>query len=192
MSSGIRKIDSITNMAVFRDFDWGRSEICESDNAAAFGTINILYGRNYSGKTTLSRIVRAMETGELSERFENPSFRVALTDGTQIIHNSPANHGKKIRVFNEDFVRDNLRFISNPDDSIEPFAILGDDNNKIEQEIEELERELGSNEEGNETGLYAEKLRATALFEEARKELEGASDILDKHWAPRLRIEGSE
>ncbi|WP_419629631.1 hypothetical protein [Thiolapillus sp.] len=37
--------------------------------------------------------------------------------------------------------------MTNPDDSIEAFAILGDDNNKIEKEIETLERELGSKEE---------------------------------------------
>ncbi len=73
-------------------------------------------------------------------------------------------HGKAVRVFNEDFVRANLRFITNPDDSIEPFAILGDDNNKIEKEIETLEAELGSKEEGKETGLYAQRIAANTKY----------------------------
>ena len=180
MSGGIKKIDSITNMAVFHDFEWEKSLNNENDSAAAFSTINILYGRNYSGKTTLSRILRAMETGELSDKFENPSFNVALADGMQITQTTLTNHGKKIRVFNEDFVRDNLRFITNPDDSIESFAILGDDNNKIEKEIEELESELGASEEGNQTGLYAEKIKATTVFEKTRQEHKIANDNLEK------------
>ena len=180
MSGGIRKIDSIKNMAVFRDFDWEKSVVGESNNAAAFSTINILYGRNYSGKTTLSRIFRAMETGELSDKFENPSFSVALAGGTQITQDALTNHGKKFRVFNEDFVRDNLRFITNPDDSIEPFAILGDDNNKIEKEIEALEGELGSNDEGRYTGLYAKKYEAILAFEDAKKDHGKANDRLVK------------
>ena len=180
MSSGIKKIDSIENMAVFHDFEWEKAFSNESSNAAAFSTINILYGRNYSGKTTLSRIFRAMETGGLSDKFENPSFNVVLTDGTQITQTIPTNHGKKIRVFNEDFIRENLRFITNPDDNIEPFAILGDDNNKIEKEIEELETELGSNEEGNQTGLYAKKIEATSVLDKTKQDHKNSKVSLDK------------
>ena len=183
MSGGIKKFDLITNMAVFHDFDWEKSLSNETNSAAAFSTINILYGRNYSGKTTLSRILRAMETGELSDKFENPSFNVALADGIQITETTLTNHDKEIRVFNEDFVRDNLRFVTNPDDSIEPFAILGDDNNKIEKEIEELESELGSNDEGKQTGLYAKKIKATSKFEDIGQKHKNTNDKLDNQLA---------
>ena len=166
-------------MGVFHNFKWEKS-LGNENNIAAFSMVNILYGRNYSGKTTLSRIFRAMETGELSDKFENPSFNVALADGIQTSQTTLTNHGKKIRVFNEDFVRDNLRFITNPDDSIEPFAILGDGNNKIEKEIEELESELGSNDEGKQTGLYAEKIKATSASEETRQDYKKANDRLER------------
>jgi wobble nucleotide-excising tRNase len=146
----IRKIKSIGNLGVFNGFEWDKEVCNESGNVMDFQTINIIYGRNYSGKTTLSRILRAMETGQLSDKFDNPSFSIALADGTQVTQTTLLGHGKAVRVFNEDFVRANLRFITNPDDSIEPFAILGDDNNKIEKEIETLEAELGSKEEGKE------------------------------------------
>ena len=180
MSSGVRKFDSITNMAVFQDFKWEKTASFDSNSAFAFSTINVLYGRNYSGKTTLSRILRAMETGDLSEKYENPSFNVALADGEQVSQIALTKHSKEIRVFNEDFVRANLHFITNPDDSIEPFAILGDGNNKIEKEIKELETELGSNEEGNQTGLYAMKNNASSLLEEASKSYQVAYDRLEK------------
>lgn len=176
----IKKIITIDNLGVYKNFKWD-DEVCEAGGqVATFQDINIIYGRNYSGKTTLSRIFRAMETGSLSDKFENPSFSVALLDGSYATQTALISHGKTIRVFNEDFVRSNLRFITNQDDSIEPFAILGDDNNKIEKEIEALEGELGSNEVGGETGLYAQhataKTKHTTVFQGYTK----ANNALEK------------
>lgn len=49
-------------------------------------------------------------------------------------------------------VKENLSFIANEDEgTINSFAILGEDNTKIEKKIEEIESELGSEE--NQTGL---------------------------------------
>ena len=180
MSVGIKKIDSIKNMAVFHDFEWEKSVRDEANQVAFLRTINILYGRNYSGKTTLSRILRAMETRGISDNFENPSFNVVFGDGTQITEKDLMNHDKEIRVFNQDFIRDNLRFISNPDDNIEPFAILGDYNNRIEKEIEELENELGSNEEENQMGLYAERVIRISVFQQAKEDYDENKKDLEK------------
>jgi len=176
----IKMIKSIGNLAVFKSFDWDKEVRDERGNVRSFEAINIIYGRNYSGKTTLSRIFRAIETGKLSEKYENPSFKVTFCDGEQIEQTVLTNHSKKIRVFNEDFVRDNLRFITNPDDNIEPFAILGDDNNKIENEIEALEAELGSRAEGKETGLYAAKTRMIFKFDNARQAHTKANSDVEK------------
>jgi len=180
MSSEVKKIDSINNMAVFNDFRWDSSLRDKGGNVSEFKKINILYGRNYSGKTTLSRILRAMETGKLSDKYENPSFVLTFVDGTQATQSTLTGHDKKIRVFNEDFVRDNLHFITNPDDSIEPFAILGDDNNKIEKEIEAVEAELGSKEEGKETDLYAQQIKISTTHVEAKQAHKNAQDTLEK------------
>lgn len=95
----------------------------DGNNVVLFKPINIFYGRNYSGKTTLSRIIRALETGNISDKYENPQFEVCLQDIADTTQNNLTAHGKKIRVFNEDFVKDNLRFIVNSDESITPFAI---------------------------------------------------------------------
>ncbi|MCG8613516.1 MAG: AAA family ATPase, partial [Pseudomonadales bacterium] len=42
-------------MAVFKDFRWALSVRDDGNNIAELKKLNILYGRNYSGKTTLSR-----------------------------------------------------------------------------------------------------------------------------------------
>lgn len=176
----INKLKNINNLAVFHDFKWDEA-VCDNDgNSIDLKSINIIYGRNYSGKTTLSRIVRGMETGELSDKYESPSFSVSFADGVEVTQNNLVGHGKKIRVFNEDFVRENIRFIADPDESIEPFAIFGEDNNKIEQEIETLEKELGSKEAGKETALYAKLIEAREDYRNAKEEHRRADDSLNK------------
>lgn len=179
MSDSVKRIDSIKNMAVFQDFDWSSSVRDSGNNISEFRNINIFYGRNYSGKTTVSRIFRAFETGFISDKYDKPEFQISFLDKTILTQNNLSGHGKIIRVFNEDFVRDNLRFISNPDDCIESFAILGDDNNKIEKEIEELEEELGSKKEGQETGLYAEYEKATSDYKTRTNEYNTVNSQLE-------------
>lgn len=176
----IKKIKSIGNLGVFKGFDWDKEVLTGDGKVHNFAAINIIYGRNYSGKTTLSRILRAMESGRLSDKFEHPAFCVAFTDGTQSTQDSLISHAKTIRVFNEDFVRDNLRFITNPDDGIEPFAILGADNNQIELEIIALETELGDKGEGKETGLYAQRATARKDYAKNNEDHKKASGALEK------------
>src|SRR5690554_3931427 len=176
----LKKINNIKDLGVFNNFTWDNEVKNKGGAVQSFVDINIIYGRNYSGKTTLSRIARALETGALSDKYGTPSFQLKFTDDSVVTLDALSTHDKNIRVFNEDFVRDNLRFISNPDDSIEPFAILGDDNNKIEKEIEELEAELGSSTEGNETGLFANKKDAMARYNSVFKEHKKANDDLEK------------
>jgi wobble nucleotide-excising tRNase len=152
----IKKIKSISSLAVFQDFNWDQAIRDKGNNICEFKDINILYGRNYSGKTTLSRIFRALETGRLSDKYGNPRFCISLKDGLDITESNFEAHNKKVRVFNEDFVKENLKFIAEPEENIESFAILGENNTTIEGEIKKIESELGSKEEGKETGFYAQ------------------------------------
>lgn len=148
----ITKIKSINNFAVFNNFDWDTSVLDKSGQPLKFRRINVFYGRNYSGKTTLSRIFRALETQQAPEKYDNPQFEVIVNDGTSI-KETTLNNNLDVRVFNQDFVKTNLRFLIDPDDEIAPFAILGADNTQIERDIEDLEIEIGSDADNLETGL---------------------------------------
>lgn len=167
MSGEVKKIDSIKNMAVFHDFRWASSLRDGGNNIAEFKKINILYGRNYSGKTTLSRIFRALETGSISDKYSSPEFQLSFEGGITATQDSLTSHGQVVRVFNQDFVRDNLRFIVDDEQAINSFAILGEDNTKLEEEIENCEAKLGSEE--NKSGLLGEFLGADEKFKEAQK-----------------------
>jgi wobble nucleotide-excising tRNase len=158
----ITKFKSINNLAVFQNFDWDATIRDEGNNIVLFKRINIFYGRNYSGKTTLSRIVRALETGSISDKYENPQFQVCIKDVADTTQKNLTEHGKKIKVFNEDFVKDNLRYIINSNESVQPFAIIGG-NATIEAEIQALKNDLGNNEEENESGFYLELKNASAM-----------------------------
>lgn len=177
MAVRIKKVQFIKRMAVFQDFNWDPVIRDSGNNIAEFKEINIFFGRNYSGKTTLSRIVRALETGVISEKYENPEFNLALNDNRIISQHSLLNHGQTVRVFNEDFVKENLRFIIDDSHSINSFAILGDDNNKIEGEISTHEFELGSDLES--TGLFGKLKEAKDFFDSAKKSYDDTSTRLE-------------
>ncbi len=134
-------------------------------------------------ETTLGRqhyqeFLRSMETGSISDKYGQPSFCVAWRDGGEINEKQLAGHDTIIRVFTEDFIKENLKFIANPDEKINPFATLGGDNNLIEKEIKEIEEEIGSKDEGKELGLYAKAINLHNSYKVADEEYKRADQIL--------------
>ncbi len=180
----ITKFKSIKNLAVFKEFDWDSSvRAKKGNNTIEFKKLNILYGRNYSGKTTLSRIVRALETGQISDKYENPECCICITDNADVSQLNFRTHNKTIRVFNEDFIKENLKFIVNPKENVVPFAILGEGNNEIEAEINSLKERLGSNESDKETGLHKDLKSLNALYQAAKKSHSDAQTKLNNLFA---------
>lgn len=175
----IKKILEIKDFAVFCDFEWDKYVVDSQGKAICLQDVNIFFGRNYSGKTTLSRIFRAFELKGGLEKYESGAFKLELSDGNTIDEKSIANVTIPVRVFNEDFVKDNLLFIGNPEEGVTPFAVLGE-NAQIESEIQELKIQLGSAEEGNESGLYLERMNAVKDYQEAKKEINEEKGKLER------------
>ena len=174
----ISKFKKIKNLAVFQDFHWDTTLRDEGNNIVTFKRINIFYGRNYSGKTTLSRIIRALELGKISDKYENPEFSVSIQDEADVTELNLLGHNKRIRVFNEDFIKDNLKFISNADENVEPFAILGG-NTSLQEEIDRLNVELGEDNGELPTGFYLERKNARDNYKTAYDHYKTAVDQLD-------------
>lgn len=69
----IEQID-IPNFGSFSGLEWKTAVRDNGNNVLSFQLLNILYGRNYSGKTTLSRIFRALETRKLPPNYIESYF----------------------------------------------------------------------------------------------------------------------
>jgi len=172
----IKRIN-INNLGLFKGFNW--DTIRDKGNSVIdLKKENIIYGRNYSGKTTLSRIIRALETKEISPRYINPEFEIVLTDNTIINQSDYDTNSLNVRCFNEDFIKENLSFIINPDSEIKPFAILGE-NSEIESQIEAIKNELGENEDDSKTLKYKELEDLTVLVKSKHTEFTSLQSALD-------------
>lgn len=110
----IRRILHIKSFGVFADFQWPPS-------LPDFKRFNLIYGWNYSGKTTLSRAFRCFEQKTPHVDFACAHVQLKAEDGT-IHHLSMPHAVPTFRVFNSDFVRENLSFA---DGSAIPILVLG-------------------------------------------------------------------
>jgi wobble nucleotide-excising tRNase len=144
MESVINQID-IASFGSFQGLEWKKTVRDSGNNVKPFQRLNILYGRNYSGKTTLSRVFRSLETRKLPLNYVGSSFTVYGEKGN-IAHTGLAGHSYDVRVYNRDFVTDNLSFLVNQEIGgvIKTFAIVGEQNKEIDDAIAAIEAKLGS------------------------------------------------
>lgn len=146
----VKRLD-IKNFGSYSDFVWKDRIKNSNSEVEDFKKLNILYGRNYSGKTTLSRIFRSFEIGNLPSKIALPDFKLVTDDG-ELKPLDVSKGNLDVRVYNKDFISDNLSFLIDDEGHISPIAIIGDDNTKIEQQIADKRKVLGSVE--NKEGLY--------------------------------------
>lgn len=135
----IRRFNSIRNLGVFQKHP-------SSAGNPEFKELNLIYGFNGTGKTTLSRIFASLEAGLL--RPEIPSdgtFEIELSDGVTISNVANLNALKgRVLVFNTDFVEANLRW---KDGKANPIFYLGVEQARLSQQLESLEKSLAENVE---------------------------------------------
>lgn len=125
----IRQIDQLRDFALYRNFQWG--------GLPSFAKCNLIYGWNYSGKTTLSRLFQLLEKPDLLARWPNSSFRIVMDDGSAVTHISlPLNPPPKTRVFNREFVQGNFA----QEHTAPAVFILGAQNLALRQRLERLNR----------------------------------------------------
>ncbi|HEH5160410.1 TPA: AAA family ATPase, partial [Campylobacter coli] len=135
----ILKFDKI-NFGSYKNFKWG-------NNLEEFKTINIFYGRNYSGKTTLSRIARSFELKKHNEDFLDGNFKIKLEDGNFLTQNDVIKSNLDIRVYNSDFVKENLNYLYDKKGNIKGFKSIGEEQKNIKEIIEKREKILKTRNE---------------------------------------------
>lgn len=126
-----RRIANILNFGVFNNFTGG--------TLPEFAPFNLIYGWNYSGKTTLSRVFRCLEIGVLHPHYLAARFAVTHEDGTSFNHDFGA--ACNVRVFNEDFRKEHLLW--DGDDGFNPILLLGAENIERRNELRTKEEARG-------------------------------------------------
>jgi len=128
----IKKIKKVRDLGTFNGFQWQNS--CKE-----FERYNFFHGWNYSGKTTLSKIFRCLETKIQDSDFPNAKF--FLETDNENITQKDISRDYPIRVFNEEFVEDNFQW-KNEKHEIEPVLILGKEIKDLEIEAEKLKKDI--------------------------------------------------
>ncbi|MEG0266660.1 MAG: AAA family ATPase [Bacilli bacterium] len=166
----IKAID-IENFANFKDFEWKKNVgNYQSDSNAVFKRNNIIYGRNYSGKTTLSRILKCLENKVITKNIENAKFSIKLASGDELTQDKLENNFKMM-VYNSDFVKEKLSWFYNSESQIEPFTILGEENIEIESKIKDLNKKIL---EINLLEVTTKKNEAETSYKNIEKQIENA------------------
>lgn len=135
------KID-IKKFGLYKDFTWG--------SLPELGRVNIIYGRNYSGKTTLSRIFDGISLGLLHKDYLDGEFTLHTNNSTvkEVKEANMSDCPYLVRVYNSDYVSRNLSWLRNEEEGeIQPFTLIGSDNMEAEKAIKEIDEKLGSVED---------------------------------------------
>ncbi len=121
-----KHIKEIKNTDAFDVFNWLGDDLKK---------YNLIYGWNGSGKTTISRVFSFLEKRQVHQK-DLASIEFSIqTDIGSIKQTGLATHTLNVRVFNEDFIEENLLFEQSQAKKI---VILGKENVAVQKEIEEL------------------------------------------------------
>ena len=116
----IKKIRKL-NKGIFRFTNWQDSHIPD------FKKFNLIYGWNGTGKTTLANALRTLEK---PPQQSDVQFDVTWETTQQT----------KVRVFNKQFIEENIFKIDRNDKTVSPIYVLGEGNVHIQQRIDRLEK----------------------------------------------------
>lgn len=156
----IAKIERLKHPGVLHDFAWPA-------DLPDFGRFNLIYGWNGSGKTTLSRVFRALE----QRAVYSPGQVTLLTGGHQVTGQDFTRAAVPVRVFNRDFVVDNVFPISGGE--VPPIFVVGKESIEKQKEADRLKRDK--------TGTEKALQQALSTRQQAEKEL-------DQHCVERAKV----
>ncbi len=169
----IKKFRDIVSFGVFNNYKWNNVPRIKDLNDK-----NIIYGWNYSGKTTLSRIVDSLGKSTIHPDYENVKFEIELYDGTIVSQENINECVLKTIVFNTDYISKNLSWA--PTDKWNPIAFDVGENVEIREKINALNlliiKVKGSEDGLGRTEIHERNLTTFKLFDQI-KFVKQAKDI---------------
>jgi len=128
----ISKISKIKNIGVYENYRWNQ-------NLDDFKKFNLIYGWNYAGKTTLSRVFRCIQLNSLHRVSTASEYEVINNEGNKCTHEFI--RSENIKVFNSDYIEENVKWEIG---TVAPILILGEDSIQLEEEKRSQENSIDS------------------------------------------------
>ena len=158
--TAISRIARLHHPGVLRDFTWPAE-------LRTFGRYNLIYGWNGSGKTTISKSFRALET-----RTAPANGEVTFTiNGAEVGGCDFGEAALPVRVFNRDFVTESVFPLGGGE--VPPILVVGKESVEKQKEVEQLRKTLAD---------------AQAALESGRSKKRVAERALDKHCIDRAAV----
>jgi len=150
-----RRFEWIKNSGIWVDYKW--------DTALPdLARINIIYGANGSGKTSLSRALDATRTG--SDGFQNLSIQVEESGARHSTNGQNDSIFERLYVFSEGYINRSHRFHEGRP-NIDAILTLGERTAEAEKQIAELHGELTKRTTERELAEQAERAADRAMVD---------------------------
>jgi len=127
----LKSIEKIKGLGVYQNYS-------RPADTQEFGIKNLIYGWNYSGKTTISRLFAQLETKTANPDLFGCEFAFG-TDNDAITELNFRLCNVSVRVFNSDFVKANLHFDGG---NFNPILLLGKESEVAQRKIENLSKRM--------------------------------------------------
>lgn len=132
----IERILSIEKFGVFNDFNWNRDSKLQD-----FKEKNIIYGWNYSGKTTLSRIFCSLRDKSIHIDYPEAKFKLKIKNSKDFDSEDINTFDQTVFIFNKEYVDSKLTWDSRTELG-DPIAFDVGENTTIRIEIEKLNEKI--------------------------------------------------
>lgn len=132
----LKSIEKIKGLGVYRSYN-------KPAGTQDFGIKNLIYGWNYSGKTTLSRLFAQLEAKSANPDLSGCEFTLGTADDS-ITEKNFSGCSLSVRVFNSDFVRANLHFDGG---SFNPILLLGKESEEAQRKIDQFSKRIQRSDE---------------------------------------------
>ncbi|MET3508811.1 AAA family ATPase [Plantibacter flavus] len=101
--------------------------------------VNLVYGTNGSGKSTLANLLRACSIDAEEAKRAGIEFDVSVDDVATVVTETSQNFWPRVRVFNSEYVRENLKFDDANGPRSDSLLTLGKANVDAERELAEID-----------------------------------------------------
>jgi wobble nucleotide-excising tRNase len=130
----ITKINKLKRFGIYQNYTWGAID--------DFKSKNLVYGWNYSGKTTLSKLFQVLEFKDKNKCFSGSEVEITINDGTAtktVNQDNLLSFPFFVKVFNSEYIKRIFTW-DEPKSGFNPISFyLGDTAGDLKDKIKKLE-----------------------------------------------------